>query len=107
MGREVRITPRGGSWHAPSTRTAAGRARPSDPGGDGHSRAPTHAAPPTKRPALPRPIAGRPDYRGLILTTRLVPHVAIWGQLAPDDVIELIDIDIDLHGLAASDPLNI
>jgi hypothetical protein len=49
---------------------------------------------------LPMPIAGRSDYRDLILTTRLVPYVAIRGQLSPvDGAIELIDIDVDLQGL--------
>jgi hypothetical protein len=45
-------------------------------------------------------IRGRSDYRVLIATTHLVPYVAVRGQLSPvDGAIELIDIDIDLHGL--------
>jgi hypothetical protein len=47
----------------------------------------------------PMPIAGRPDDRDLILTTRLVLYVAIRGRLARDGAIELIDVDIDLQGL--------
>lgn len=47
---------------------------------------------------LPEQIPGRPDYRLLISAGRLVPMVAVVGQLAPDDAIELIDITIDLHG---------
>jgi len=53
--------------------------------------------------ALPMPFAGRREYRDLILTTRLVPYASIRGQLAPDGAIELIDIDIDLYGLADPD----
>ena len=49
---------------------------------------------------LPMPIAGRADYRDLILTTRLVPHVVVRGQVSPaDGGIELIDIELDLTGL--------
>ncbi|MGL4175608.1 MAG: hypothetical protein ACRCSN_05975 [Dermatophilaceae bacterium] len=45
------------------------------------------------------PIPGRPDYRVLILTGRLVYAVAVRGQLSPvDGAIELVDIAIDLHG---------
>ena len=45
-------------------------------------------------------IRGRADYRVLITTMHLVPYVAVRGQLSPvDGAIELIDIDIDLHGL--------
>ena len=48
---------------------------------------------------LPMPIRGRPDYRGLVLTTRLVPYVAIRGQLSPvDGAVELVDIVLDLAG---------
>jgi hypothetical protein len=46
---------------------------------------------------LPMPIWGRPDYRMLITTSRLVPFVSVYGQLSPvDGAVELVDIDIDL-----------
>jgi hypothetical protein len=52
------------------------------------------------RDDLPMSIRRRADYRVLITTTHLVPYVAVRGQLSPvDGAIELIDIDIDLHGL--------
>ena len=47
---------------------------------------------------LPEQFAGRPEYRVLIKTGRLVPMVSVVGQLAPDGAIELIDITIDLRG---------
>jgi hypothetical protein len=48
---------------------------------------------------LPTLIRGRPDYRALVLTTRLVPYVAVRGQLSPTDgAVELLDIVLDLHG---------
>lgn len=47
---------------------------------------------------LPEQFAGRPEYRVLIKTGRLVPMVSVVGQLAPDGAIELIDIAIDLRG---------
>ena len=51
---------------------------------------------------LPMQIPGRPGYRKLILTTRLVPYVVVRGQLSPrDGAIELYNIEIDLHGLDA------
>jgi hypothetical protein len=44
-------------------------------------------------------IVGRPDYRDLITTTRLVYAIRVRGQLSPvDGAIELTDIVIDLHG---------
>jgi hypothetical protein len=52
----------------------------------------------TRWDELPMPIRGRPDYRGLVLTTRLVPYVAVRGQLSPrDGAVELIDIVLDLQ----------
>lgn len=52
---------------------------------------------------LPESFPGRPDYRDLILTTRLVPYVWVRGQLAPDGAVELINIRIDLVGLLPAD----
>src|SRR5450755_4152859 len=44
--------------------------------------------------------AGVRTIGSLITTAHLVPYVAVRGQLSPvDGAIELIDIDIDLHGL--------
>jgi hypothetical protein len=49
---------------------------------------------------LPTFIRGRQDYRELILTTRLVPHVVVRGQISPrDDAVELVEIALDLIGL--------
>jgi hypothetical protein len=47
---------------------------------------------------LPEQIPGRPGYRLLIKTGRLVPMLSVVGQIAPDGAIELIDIAIDLRG---------
>jgi hypothetical protein len=48
---------------------------------------------------LPMPIAGRPEYRDLIVTTRLVFAVSVRGQLSPlDAAVELVDITLDLRG---------
>ena len=48
---------------------------------------------------LPLRIIGRPDYRDLITTTRLVYAVRVRGQLSPvDGAIELTDIVLDLRG---------
>jgi hypothetical protein len=48
---------------------------------------------------LPLRIIGRPDYRDLITTTRLVYAVRVRGQLSPvDGAIELTDIVLDLQG---------
>lgn len=44
---------------------------------------------------LPELIEGRPDYRVLISTGLLVRGFAVVGQLAPDDAVELISLDID------------
>jgi hypothetical protein len=46
---------------------------------------------------LPEQFPSRPEYRLLISVGRLVPMVAVVGQLAPDGAIELIDITIELH----------
>lgn len=49
---------------------------------------------------LPMTIVGRPDYRTLVLHTRLAYAVAVRGQLSPvDGAVELIAIAIDLRGL--------
>ena len=53
---------------------------------------------------LPQSFSGRPDYRDLILTTRLAPYVWVRGQLAPDGAVELVNIRIDLVGLLPADP---
>lgn len=47
---------------------------------------------------LPELITGRPEYRVLFKTGRVVPMVSVVGQLAPDGAVELVDIAIDLHG---------
>ena len=48
---------------------------------------------------LPMPFVGRPEYRDLIVTTRLVFAVSVRGQLSPvDGAIELVDITLDLRG---------
>jgi len=53
---------------------------------------------------LPMPIQGRPDYRDMILTTRLVPYVLVRGQISPvDGAVELIDIEIDLAGMPSDE----
>lgn len=48
--------------------------------------------------SLPEQIPGSSEYRLLIAGGRLVPMVAVVGQLAPDGAVELVDIVIDLHG---------
>ena len=48
--------------------------------------------------SLPPMIAGRDTYRLWISTGRLVAFYSVVGQLAPDGAVELVDIDIDLHG---------
>jgi hypothetical protein len=53
---------------------------------------------------LPESIAGRSDYRKLILTTRLAPFVVVRGQLSRrDGVIELYNIQLDFAGLVDPD----
>lgn len=45
---------------------------------------------------LPELIPGRPDYRLLIKTGRLIPMISIVGQLAPDGAIDLTEVHLDL-----------
>jgi hypothetical protein len=45
--------------------------------------------------SLPELIAGRPDYRALTAAGILVPVFTVIGQLAADDAIELVELDID------------
>ncbi|MBK6870382.1 MAG: hypothetical protein IPJ14_06835 [Kineosporiaceae bacterium] len=47
---------------------------------------------------LPEQFPGRPEYRLLIQAGRVVPMIAVVGQLAPDGAVELVDITIDLDG---------
>ncbi|HET9653909.1 MAG TPA: hypothetical protein VFP72_01015 [Kineosporiaceae bacterium] len=59
----------------------------------------------TRWDELPMPIRGRPDYRVLITTSRLVPFVSVRGQLSPvDGAVELIDVDIDLTPPLTDEP---
>lgn len=44
---------------------------------------------------LPEFIEGRPDYRVLITAGMLIPRIAVTAQLAPDDAVELVALDID------------
>jgi hypothetical protein len=46
---------------------------------------------------LPEIIPGRPQYRQLSTTGRLVPRISVVGQLAPDGAIQLVSIDLDLE----------
>ena len=46
---------------------------------------------------LPELIRGRPEYRILIKTGRLIPMMSIVGQLRPDGGIELIEIALDTN----------
>lgn len=48
---------------------------------------------------LPQVIPGRADYRVLISAGSLVRSYAVHGQLAPDGVIELIKLRIDVGWL--------
>jgi hypothetical protein len=48
---------------------------------------------------LPEMIPGRPQYRILIGTGTLVATYAVIGQLAPDGAVELVQIDLDTHGI--------
>jgi hypothetical protein len=41
-------------------------------------------------------IAGRPEYRVLIMAGVLVPRISVVGQLAADGAVELVELDIDL-----------
>jgi hypothetical protein len=45
---------------------------------------------------LPELIAGRPEYRLLVLVGTLVPVISVVGQLALDGAVELLQLDIDL-----------
>lgn len=45
---------------------------------------------------LPELIPGRPDYRILITTGRVVATVSVTAQLAPDGVVDLVGIDIQI-----------
>jgi hypothetical protein len=48
---------------------------------------------------LPMPILGRPEYRDLIVSTRLVFAVTVRGQLSPlDGAVEMVDVAVDLYG---------
>jgi hypothetical protein len=47
--------------------------------------------------SLPALITGRDDYRLLIGVGTLVPAFSVLAQLAPDDAVELIQLDIDTH----------
>lgn len=47
---------------------------------------------------LPELISGRPDYRVLIAAGVCVAGLSVVGQLAPDGVVELISLDLDLSG---------
>lgn len=49
-------------------------------------------------------IPGRPDYRLLIATGRLVFAYSILGQLARDGAVELVDIDIEFAPPGPSHP---
>ena len=49
----------------------------------------------TRFDELPQMIPGRPQYRILITTGRVVGAMSVVGQLAPDGAIELVGIDID------------
>jgi hypothetical protein len=46
---------------------------------------------------LPRLIAERDDYRVLVMSGTLVPRFSVIGQLASDDAVELVQLDIDLE----------
>jgi hypothetical protein len=48
---------------------------------------------------LPEMIPGRPDYRILITTGRVVGMISVMGQLASDAAVELVGIDLDTEGL--------
>jgi hypothetical protein len=46
---------------------------------------------------LPEVIPGRTDYRQVITAGRLVPFIAIVGQLTPDGSVLLLGVELDLH----------
>lgn len=53
---------------------------------------------------LPPLIPGRPEYRILISTGRLVYAYTIVAQLARDGTVELVEIDLQLAPLDLGDP---
>jgi hypothetical protein len=48
----------------------------------------------TRFDELPPLISGRDDYRVLIASGLLVPSFAVVGQLASDNAVELVELDI-------------
>jgi len=44
---------------------------------------------------LPRLVRGREDYRVLVVRGVLLRAISVIGQLAPDGVIELVDLQLD------------
>jgi hypothetical protein len=48
---------------------------------------------------LPPLIPGRVDYRLLIDAGQVVAFYAVEAQLARDGVVELVSVEIDIHGL--------
>ena len=44
---------------------------------------------------LPELIVGRPDYRVMISAGRMVSAFSVVGQLAPDEAIELIALEVE------------
>lgn len=44
---------------------------------------------------LPRLFSDRPQYRILIAAGNVVARFAVIGQLAPDEAVELVQLDID------------
>jgi hypothetical protein len=44
---------------------------------------------------LPRLVPGRDDYRVLVVRGVLLRAISVIGQLAPDGVIELVDLQLD------------
>jgi hypothetical protein len=44
---------------------------------------------------LPRLVPGRHDYRVLVIRGVLLRAISVIGQLAPDGVIELVDLQLD------------
>jgi hypothetical protein len=49
----------------------------------------------TRFETLMQPIPKRPDYRSHLTSGVLVPSVLVTGQLGPDEVVTLLNIDID------------
>lgn len=46
---------------------------------------------------MPVVIPGRTDYRLLVIAGLVVPRMSVVGQLAPDDAVELVQLDLDLE----------